>query len=47
MGVSKREMLEDYYPDELAAVFDAWAKLHGAGAQADAEAVSVKAFLEM
>ena len=30
IGIGKRELLEDYYPDELAAVLFAWAQLHGA-----------------
>lgn len=29
LGISKRALLEDYYPDELAAVFEAWAQLQG------------------
>ena len=47
MGISKRELLADYYPDELAAVFNAWADMHGGCAQPDTEPVSVTAFLEM
>ena len=47
MGISKRELLSDYYPDELAAVFEAWAELHGIKREKDAEAVSVRAFLDM
>ena len=51
MGISKRELLCDYYPDELEAVFRAWAQLHGGcgemNTQIDTEPVSVTAFLEM
>jgi len=47
MGISKRELLCDYYPDELAAVFEAWGELHGLGGPRDAEPVSVTAFLDM
>lgn len=49
MGISKRELLCDYYPDELAAVFEAWADLHGGKRkyEADPEPVSVRAFLDM
>ena len=31
MGISKRDLLEDYYVDEIAPVLEAWAALHGAG----------------
>lgn len=47
MGISKRELLCDYYPDELAAIWNAWADMHGANAQTDMEPVSVQTFLEM
>lgn len=47
MGISKRELLEDYYPDELAAVFEAWGELHGIGRAEETEQVSVNAFLDM
>lgn len=46
MGISKRELLRDYYPDELPAVFAAWAQLHGAR-QEEAEPVTVAEFLSM
>lgn len=29
IGISKRELLEDYYPDELALVFSEYARLSG------------------
>jgi len=47
MGISKRELLSDYYPDELAAVFEAWAALHGLKDGCNEEPVSVTAFLDM
>ena len=47
MGISKRELLCDYYPDELAAVFEAWAELHGVKHDVETEPVSVRAFLDM
>ena len=47
MGISKRELLNDYYPDELAAVLAAWADMHSGGGQTEAEPVEVQAFLEM
>lgn len=31
MGISKRELLEDYYFDEISAVIQEWNDLHGAG----------------
>ena len=30
VGISKRSLLEDYYPGELGAVVAAWNELHGA-----------------
>ena len=47
MGISKRELLETYYPDELPAVIEAWADMHGLNRDADAQPVSVTAFLSM
>ena len=29
VGISKRELLEDYYPDEIPLVFEAWGDIHG------------------
>ena len=31
IGVGKRELLEDYYFDEIGAVIEEWNALHGAG----------------
>ena len=31
MGIGKRELLEDYYVDEIGAVIEEWNALHGAG----------------
>ena len=47
MGISKRELLDDYYPDELAAVFEAWCDMHGLSAKGNEEQVSVNAFLDI
>ena len=47
MGISKRELFCDYYPDELAAVFEAWGELNDLSGSCDAEPVSVTAFLDM
>ena len=47
MGISKRELLADYYPDELAAVLKAWSDIHGCSKTQDTEPVSVHAFLDM
>ena len=46
MGISKRELLGDYYPDELPAIWTAWARLHGVQ-QEEPEHVSVTEFLSM
>lgn len=43
MGVSKRALLEDYYPDELGPLVAAWNRLHGAH-DADAEPCAPMAF---
>ena len=47
LGISKRELLSDYYPDELPAIFAAWSALHGAPCGAEAETVSAAEFLGM
>lgn len=47
LGISKRELLSDYYPDELAAVFEAWGEIHGVKKEMETEPVSVRAFLDM
>ncbi len=43
IGISKRELLEDYYMDEIGEVIRAWNNLHGAGDQE--EQVDGAAFL--
>ncbi len=43
VGISKRSLLEDYYPGELGAVVAAWNELHGA-ARRSAEETGPMAF---
>ena len=43
MGIGKRALLEDYYWDELGAVFEEWNALHGASDEE--ERVSAETFL--
>ena len=43
IGIGKRELLEDYYMDEIGPVIQAWNALHGAGEQE--EQVDGAAFL--
>ena len=45
IGIPKRALLEDYYPDELPAVLRAWGELHGM--QAQEETTDVMEFLAM
>lgn len=45
IGISKRELLEDYYPDELPAIFEAWGEMHGVKGEAETEEVDVMEFL--
>ena len=45
LGIGKRELLEEYYHDELPVLFEVWNELHG-GKQ-EPERVDVMAFLNM
>ena len=46
MGIGKRELLEDYYMDEIGEVIRAWNALHDPnGDSGEAEMVSPLAFL--
>lgn len=45
MGIPKRALLEDYYPDELPVVLRAWGDMHGA--QTQEETTDVMEFLTM
>lgn len=45
IGISKRELLSDYYPDELPAIFEAWGELHGVEKEAETEEVDLMTFL--
>lgn len=47
IGISKRELLCDYYPDELPVLFEAWGELHGVEREPQAERTDVMAFLNM
>lgn len=47
VGISKRELLEDYYPDEIPLVFEAWGDIHGVKREKEPEEVSVMEFLNM
>lgn len=47
IGISKRALLEDYYPDEIQAVFAAWGDIHGAERAHEPERVDVTDFLAM
>lgn len=47
IGISKRELMEDYYPDELTAIFEAWGDLHGVERDEPPEQVDVETFLKM
>lgn len=47
IGIGKRELLEDYYPDELDVLFEEWAIMHGADERVEEETVSPAAFLSM
>lgn len=45
IGIGKRELLRDYYPDELPAIFTAWGELHGVEGEAQTEEVDLMTFL--
>lgn len=46
LGISKRALLEDYYPDELEEIFAAWSELHGHEREEERE-VDVLEFLAL
>ena len=46
IGISKRELLSDYYPDELPAIFEAWGEMHGVEKE-EVEEVDLMGFLSM
>lgn len=45
IGIGKRQLMEDYYPDELPAIFEAWGEMHGAEGKVEDEEVDVMEFL--
>lgn len=50
IGISKRELLEDYYPDELPLIFEAWGEIHGVRreeGEEEPERVGVMEFLNL
>lgn len=47
IGIDKRALLTDYYPDELPALFEAYAQLHGTARVEKAEETDVMTFLNM
>lgn len=47
IGISKRELFEDYYPDELMLIFEAYGELHGVKTEKEPEQVGVMEFLNM
>lgn len=46
MGISKRELLNDFYPDELDAIFEEYAIINGAE-KIEEEQATPTAFLQM
>lgn len=47
IGISKRELLCDYYPDELPAIFEAWGDMHGVKREIEAKEMTPMEFLSM
>jgi len=47
VGISKRELLCDYYPDEIPAIFEAWGEMHGVEKEGEVEEVDLMTFLNM
>ena len=49
IGISKRELMEDYYPDEIGAIFEAYSEMHGGKTEESIEPVemSPEEFLAM
>lgn len=50
LGISKRELFEDYYPEELAALISEWNVLHKLPDKDEVEdlgKVSIESFLSM
>ncbi|MBQ7885497.1 MAG: hypothetical protein IJ313_01235 [Clostridia bacterium] len=46
IGISKRELLRDYYPDELPVVFEAWGEMHGVEKEGEVEETDLMTFLD-
>lgn len=44
MGIGKRELMEDYYPDEIGAIFECYNALHGAKGKDDVQEVDALEF---
>lgn len=47
IGISKRELLCDYYPDEIPMIFEMWGELHGIETEKPPEEVDPLEFLRM
>lgn len=47
IGISKRELLCDYYPDELPAIFETWGDMHGVKREPEAKEMTPMEFLSM
>lgn len=47
IGISKRELLTEYYPDEIALIFEEWGEMHGVKREREPEQVGVMEFLSM
>ena len=44
IGIGKRQLMEDYYPDELPAIFEAWGEMHGVEGKVETEEVDPLTF---
>lgn len=44
MGIGKRELMEDYYPDEIGAIFESYNALHGGKKTEEVQAVDALEF---
>jgi len=45
IGIGKRELLEDYYPDELEHIFGEYSAIHGTDDEVEEEHVGALEFL--
>lgn len=47
LGIGKRALLTEYYPDELPALFEAYAQLHGTAHRGPETETDVMTFLNL